>query len=121
MFEDRNAVTNMAGYCANSRDTRRAASLGLLIYVDVVQQMHCIEASVPFIWRMRSDIERSDHVVVRRTGWTKGREDRVWLQLDRRHRNIIDTRTFAPMEMQDHYPPIQTCLKLNPKSMSSTK
>jgi hypothetical protein len=30
-------VTNMVGYCGNSRDTRQAASLGLLIYVDVVQ------------------------------------------------------------------------------------
>jgi hypothetical protein len=27
----------MAGYCGNGRDTRQAESLGLLIYVDVVQ------------------------------------------------------------------------------------
>jgi hypothetical protein len=30
-------VTNMARYCGNGRYTRQAESLGLLIYVDVVQ------------------------------------------------------------------------------------
>jgi hypothetical protein len=30
-------VTNMAGYCGNSRNARQAAVLGLLIYGDVVQ------------------------------------------------------------------------------------
>jgi hypothetical protein len=45
----------------------------------------------------------------------------VWLQLDRRDRNIIDTRTFALVEMQDRYPPIPTYPKLNPRSISSTR